>query len=53
MTISDISAYWIIDLNKDGIPDYVDYKGNHNVYDTLNVRMQNSFDVRVKINDVS
>ena len=47
--ISDISAYWIIDLNKDGIPDYVDYRGNHSVYDTVNVRMQNSLDVRVKI----
>jgi hypothetical protein len=46
--ISDIGAYWIIDLSKDGIPDYVDYKGNHNVYDTLNVRMQNSLDIRVK-----
>jgi hypothetical protein len=48
--ITDISAYWIIDLNKDGVPDYVDYLGNHNVYDTLNIRMQNQFDVRVKTN---
>jgi len=47
--ISDISAFWIIDLNKDGIPDNVDYKGNHNVYDTINVRMQNILNVRVKI----
>lgn len=48
--ISDISAYWIIDQSKDGIPDYVDYKGNHNVYDTINVRMHDRLDVRVKIN---
>jgi hypothetical protein len=48
--ISDISAYWIIDLSKDGIPDYVDYKGSHNVYDTINVRMHDRLDVRVKIN---
>lgn len=48
--ISDISAYWIIDLNRDGTPDYVDYKDNHNVYDTINVRVQNSLDIRVKIN---
>jgi hypothetical protein len=47
--ISDISAYWIIDLNRDGTPDYVDYKDNHNVYDTINIRVQNSFDIRVKI----
>jgi hypothetical protein len=46
--ISDISAFWIIDLNKDGIPDNVDYKGNHDVYDTINIRMLNILDVRVK-----
>ena len=48
--ISDISAYWIIDLSRDGIPDYVDYKGNHNAYDTINIRMQDRFNIRVKIN---
>jgi hypothetical protein len=47
--ISDISAYWIIDENKDGIPDYVDYKGNHDVHDTTNIRMQDRLDVRVII----
>jgi hypothetical protein len=48
--ISDINAYWVIDQNRDGIPDYVDYKGNHNPYDTINVRMLDRLDVRVKIN---
>jgi hypothetical protein len=48
--ISDISAYWIIDLSRDGIPDYVDYKGNHSAYDTINIRMQDRLDIRVKIN---
>jgi hypothetical protein len=48
--ISDIGAYWIIDLSRDGIPDFVDYKGNHNVYDTMNIRMQDRLDVRVIIN---
>jgi hypothetical protein len=47
--IIDISAFWIIDQMNDGTPDYVDYRGNHDVYDTLNVRMQDRFDVRVKI----
>lgn len=47
--IADISAYWIIDQSKDGIPDYVDYKGNHSAYDTLNIRMPDRFDIRVKI----
>jgi hypothetical protein len=48
--ISDIGAYWIIDQSRDGIPDYVDYKGNHSAYDTINIRMQDRLDVRVKIN---
>jgi hypothetical protein len=48
--ISDISAYWIIDLSRDGIPDFVDYKESHSAYDTINIRMQDRIDVRVKIN---
>ncbi len=44
--ISDISAFWIIDRNKDGIPDNVDYLGNHNIYDTINIRMPEIFDVK-------
>jgi hypothetical protein len=47
---SDINAFWIIDQSKDGIPDFVDYKGNHSVYDTINIRMQDRLDIRVKIN---
>ena len=48
--ISDISAYWIIDQSRDGIPDFVDYKGNHSPYDTINVRMLDRLNIRVKIN---
>jgi hypothetical protein len=48
--ISDINAFWIIDQSKDGIPDYVDYKGNHSPSDTTNIRMQDRLDIRVKIN---
>jgi len=48
--ILDISAYWIIDQSKDGIPDFVDYKGTHNVYDTTNIRMQDRLNIRVIIN---
>jgi hypothetical protein len=47
--INDISAYWIIDQNKDRIPDYVDYKNNHNVYDTTNIRMTDRANIRVKV----
>jgi hypothetical protein len=48
--ISDIGAFWIIDRNKDGIPDNVDYDGSHNIYDTINIRMPGTFDVRVSFN---
>jgi hypothetical protein len=48
--ISDISAFWIIDQSKDGIPDYIDYKGSHNVYDTTNIRMHDRIDIRVIVN---
>ncbi|HUX57983.1 MAG TPA: hypothetical protein VMV77_13475 [Bacteroidales bacterium] len=47
--IIDISAFWIIDQNKDRIPDYVDYKNNHSVYDTTNIRMQDRLDIRAII----
>lgn len=47
--IIDIDGFWIIDRNKDNTPDMVDYFGNHNVYDTVNVRMQDRMDIRVRI----
>jgi hypothetical protein len=48
--IFNIGAFWIIDRNKDGIPDNVDYDGSHNIYDTINIRMPGSFDIRVNFN---
>jgi hypothetical protein len=47
--IIDISAHWIIDRNRDGIPDYTDFKDKHDVYDTINIMMRDRFDIRVKI----
>ena len=47
--LAGIGAYWIIDLNKDRIPDNVDYKGSHDIYDTTNIRMQDRFDIQVRI----
>ena len=52
-TVVDIEAFWVIDLNKDYIPDYVDYKNKHNVFDTLNVRMTDRFAVQVKVRETS
>jgi len=47
--ILDISAHWIIDRNRDGIPDFTDYKDKHDVYDTVDVMMRDRFNVNVKI----
>ena len=47
--ILDINAYWVIDRQNDGTPDYVDYKGKYNVYDTVNIRMQDRLAIRAKI----
>lgn len=50
--LMDIQAFWIIDLNRDSIPDYVDYSGRHDVYDTINVRMPDRMDIRVKTKEI-
>ena len=47
--IIDICAYWIIDKGNDEIPDHVDYDMTHNIYDTVNVRMEDKLDVRVRV----
>jgi hypothetical protein len=49
--ILDINANWIIDKGDDGIPDAVDLKNTHDVYDTVNIRMSDRLNVRVKINE--
>lgn len=48
--INKIEAFWIIDFNKDTIPDRVDYSNSHNLYDTVNVRMNDRFDIQLQIN---
>lgn len=49
--IKKVKAYWIIDRNKDLIPDYVDYRNKYNVYDTVNIRMKDRFVVDVMLTD--
>jgi hypothetical protein len=49
--IKDIEAFWIVDRNNDSIPDFVDYKNKHNVYDTIDVRMKDRFVVRAQVYD--
>lgn len=47
--IVSVGAYWIIDKNKDRIPDNVDYTNTHDVYDTTNIRMLDRIDISVRI----
>jgi len=47
--IIDINSNWIIDRNRDGIPDYVDYRDKHNVYDTVNIMMLDRLNLSVRI----
>lgn len=38
-SVSRAEAFWIIDINGDRIPDYIDSRNRHNLYDTIDVRM--------------
>jgi hypothetical protein len=51
MKIKKIIACWVIDQNRDNVPDYIDYKNTHNVYDTVNIRMQDRFVIKAGIYD--
>jgi hypothetical protein len=51
--IDDISGFWVIDINKDKVPDYADYESKFNVYDTNNVRMPDRLDIRVRTKSLS
>lgn len=47
--VKDIEAFWVVDKNMDQIPDYVDFRNKFDVYDTLNIRMQDRFVVIAKV----
>jgi hypothetical protein len=49
--IIDINSQWIIDQNRDSIPDFVDYNKIQNANDTVNLklRMQDQLNVRLQI----
>jgi hypothetical protein len=47
--ILDINAFWIIAKGKEHVPDQVDYANDHYIVDTVNIRMQDRLDLRVKI----
>jgi hypothetical protein len=46
-SLVDISAFWIIDMRRDGNPDFVDYKNKFDLFDTSSVMMLDRLDIRV------
>ncbi|MBN2349901.1 MAG: hypothetical protein JXJ22_13735 [Bacteroidales bacterium] len=51
--IKDIQAFWIVDINKDGSGDYIDYKSSFNLKDTTQQLMEDRFQLRVEMFDNS
>lgn len=48
-----IKANWIIDINKDGFGDYVDYENTFNILDTTKSRIGNRLNIKVEVYDTS
>ncbi|MDX9694824.1 MAG: hypothetical protein RBT49_03440 [Bacteroidales bacterium] len=51
--IKSINAYYGIDINKDGIADFVDYKNSYNPKDTTQKRLGNVFYLQISVFDES
>jgi hypothetical protein len=51
--IKSIKAYWIIDQNKDGYGDYVDYNNDFNIMDTSMKRLNNRLNIKIEVFDTS
>ncbi len=49
--IKSINAFYAIDINRDGLPDYFDYKQKYNPKDTTIKRLDNYFVVRLEVYD--
>jgi len=49
--IKSIEAFYTIDINKDGLPDYTDYKRRYNPKDSTIKRLDNYFVIRLEVYD--
>ena len=49
--IKSVKAYFGIDINKDGRPDYIDYKENYNPKDTNQIRVPSYIYLQVSVYD--
>jgi len=51
--IIEINSFYVIDYLKDGVADIVDYKNNHSLTDTLNLRMKDRFCLQIKFKNMN
>jgi hypothetical protein len=49
--IKEMNTYWVIDINKDEIPDYIDYKKRFDPHDTVNARMLDRLVINIAVTD--
>ncbi len=49
--VRNIQAFWFIDVNKDGTPEYIDYEEKYNPHDTSLVRLNDRVNIRVEVFD--
>jgi len=49
--VKSIEAFYTIDINKDRLPDYIDYKRQYNPKDTTIKRLDNYFVIRLEVYD--
>ena len=51
--IVGIQSFFVIDYLKDGVADMVDFKNNHSLTDTLNLRMKDRIYLQIKTTNIS
>ncbi|MFN8242289.1 MAG: hypothetical protein U0X39_16240 [Bacteroidales bacterium] len=49
--IRNIQAFWVIDQNEDENPDLTDFRNIYNVFDTINIRLEDRFAIRAEVYD--
>ena len=51
--IVGIQSFYVIDYLKDGVADMVDFKNNHSLTDTLNIKMKDRIYLQIKTKNIS
>ncbi|MDD4971397.1 MAG: hypothetical protein PHT07_18355 [Paludibacter sp.] len=51
--IVGIQSFYVIDYLKDGVADMIDFKNNHSLTDTLNIKMRDRIYLQIKTKNIS